>query len=68
VITGTLPTMSRDQAKSLIETSGGQVIGSVSGKTDYLVMGENPGGKLARAQSLGVDIITEEQLRQMAEG
>ncbi|MBC8255524.1 MAG: NAD-dependent DNA ligase LigA, partial [Ardenticatenia bacterium] len=68
VMTGALPTMSRDQAKSLIEANGGQVIGSVSGKTDYLVMGENPGGKLARAQSLGVDIITEEQLRQMAEG
>ena len=68
VITGTMPTMSRDQAKSLIEAGGGKVVGSVSGKTDYLVGGENPGGKLARAQSLGVHIITEEQLRQMAEG
>ncbi len=67
-ITGTLPTMSRDQAKSLSEASGGKVSGSVSGKTDDLVMGENPGGKLARAQSLGVHIITEEQLRKMAEG
>ncbi len=68
VITGTLPTMSRDRAKSLIEDGGGRVIGSLSGKTDYLVQGENPGGKLARAESFGVDIITEEQLRQMAEG
>ncbi|GAB4529255.1 MAG: NAD-dependent DNA ligase LigA [Anaerolineae bacterium] len=68
VITGTLPTMSRDQAKAYIEARGGKVTGSVSGKTDYLLMGENPGSKLARAQSLGVKIITEEELRSLAGG
>jgi DNA ligase (NAD+) len=66
VITGTLPTMSRDQAKALIEARGGKVTGSVSKKTDYLLLGENPGGKLAKAQSMGTKIIGEEELRELA--
>jgi DNA ligase (NAD+) len=66
VITGTLPTMSRDQAKALIEARGGKVTGSVSKKTDYLLLGENPGSKLAKAQSMGTKIIGEEELRELA--
>jgi DNA ligase (NAD+) len=63
VITGTLPTFSREEAKAFIETYGGKVTDSVSKKTDYLVLGENPGSKLEKAKALGVKIIGEEQLR-----
>ena len=66
VITGTLPTMSRDQAKAYIEARGGVVTGSVSKKTDYLLLGEGPGSKLAKAQSLGTKIISEEDLLELA--
>jgi DNA ligase (NAD+) len=66
VVTGTLPTMSRDQAKAFIEARGGKVSGSVSGKTDYLVLGENPGSKLNQARSLGTSIIDEAELRRLA--
>jgi NAD-dependent DNA ligase len=65
VLTGTLPTMSRDQAKALIEARGGKVTGSVSKKTDYLLLGENPGSKLAKAQSLGTKITGEKELREL---
>ena len=65
VITGTLPTMSRDEAKTLIEAHGGKVTGSVSKKTDYLLAGEKAGSKLSKAQSLGVTILTEDELRQL---
>jgi DNA ligase (NAD+) len=67
VITGTLPTMSREQAKSAIEAAGGRVTGSVSGKTDYLLAGERAGSKLAKAEKLGVTVIDETALRQMAD-
>ncbi len=66
VITGTLPTMSRQQAKAFIEAHGGRVTGSVSGKTDYLVAGERAGSKLTKAEKLGVPVIDESTLRQMA--
>ncbi len=66
VVTGTLPTMSRDQAQAFIEAHGGKVTGSISKKTDYLLLGENPGGKLAKAQSLGTAIVSEEDLRELA--
>lgn len=59
VITGTLPTMKRDEAKALIEAKGGKVSGSVSKKTDYLVAGEAAGSKLTKAESLGVTVIDE---------
>ena len=59
VITGTLPTLSRDEAKVLIEAAGGKASGSVSKKTDYLVAGEEAGSKLAKAQELGVPILDE---------
>ena len=65
VITGTLPNWSRDEAKVFIEERGGKVTDSVSKKTDYLVLGESPGSKLAKAQSLGVAILDEAQLRKL---
>ena len=65
VITGTLPTLSREQAKDLIESNGGKTTDSVSKKTDYLVVGENAGSKLDKAISLGVPRIDEEGLRKM---
>jgi len=59
VLTGTLPTMSRDSAKELIEAAGGKVSGSVSKKTDYVVAGTEAGSKLDKAQELGVTILDE---------
>lgn len=69
VITGTLPSMSRDEAKALIERHGGKVTDSVSRKTDYLVVGEAPGGtKYNKARELGVPMIGEAELLRMIEG
>ncbi|MGC8780076.1 MAG: helix-hairpin-helix domain-containing protein, partial [Anaerolineae bacterium] len=65
VITGTLPTLSRDQAKELIKAHGGKVTDSVSKNTSYLVAGEAAGSKLAKARQLGVPIISEDDLRRM---
>jgi DNA ligase (NAD+) len=62
VLTGTLPNYSRDDAKNLIEDAGGRVVGSVSKKTDYVVVGAEPGSKLAKAKSLGVKAIEEAAL------
>ena len=59
VITGTLPTLGRDEIKQMIIDLGGSVSGSVSRKTDYVVVGENPGSKYDDAQALGVITITE---------
>ena len=59
VLTGTLPTLTRDAAKEKIEAAGGKVAGSVSKKTDYVVAGEEAGSKLAKAQELGVPILDE---------
>ena len=67
VLTGTLPTMSRDEASEKIKLAGGKVVGSVSKKTDFVVAGEAAGSKLTKAQSLGVRIISEEELMQMIE-
>jgi DNA ligase (NAD+) len=66
VITGTLPTFSRDDAKQFIESHGGKVTDSVSKKTSYLVLGEAPGSKYEKAKSLGVKIIGEDELRALA--
>ena len=65
VITGALPTWSREQAAAVIKEHGGRVTGSVSGKTDYLLAGERAGSKLGKAQKLGVSIMTEADLRGM---
>ena len=65
VLTGTLPTMKRDDAKKLIESFGGKVSGSVSKKTHYVVAGEDAGSKLTKAQELGISIISEEELIDM---
>ncbi|MCC4117789.1 NAD-dependent DNA ligase LigA [Aromatoleum toluclasticum] len=67
VLTGTLPTMGRDEAKALIEAHGGKVSGSVSKKTDYVVAGEEAGSKLAKAEELGVAILDEDGLRRLLE-
>lgn len=68
VLTGTLPTMKRAQAKAKIEEAGGRVSGSVSKKTDYVVAGEEAGTKLTKAQELGLTILSEEELLQMLGG
>ncbi|MBH5329069.1 NAD-dependent DNA ligase LigA [Eikenella sp. S3360] len=62
VLTGTLPTLKRDQAAAMIEAAGGKVSGSVSKKTDFVVAGEAAGSKLEKAQSLGVAVLSEEEL------
>ena len=62
VLTGTLPTMSRDEASALIKANGGKVTGSVSKKTTYVVAGSDAGSKLTKAQELGVTIISEAEL------
>ena len=62
VLTGTLPTLKRDQAAALIEAAGGKVSGSVSKKTDFVVAGEAAGSKLEKAQALGVAVLGEEEL------
>lgn len=65
VLTGTLPNISRDEASSMIKKAGGKVSGSVSSKTDYVVVGDNAGSKLEKAQKLGVSIINESQLKKL---
>ena len=67
VVTGTLPGLTRTEAKEFIQSHGGRVVGSVSKKTDYLVAGESPGSKLIKAQGLGVPVIDETELRRLAE-
>ena len=62
VLTGTLPSMSREEAKSIIEINGGKVVGSVSKKTDYVVAGSDAGSKLTTAQELGLKIISQQEL------
>ena len=65
VLTGTLPTLKRNDAKALIEKYGGKASGSVSKKTDYVLAGEEAGSKLVKARELGIEIITEEQFLDM---
>jgi DNA ligase (NAD+) len=65
VVTGTLNSFSRDEIKDLIEANGGKVSGSVSKKTSYVIVGDNPGSKADKANELGVPIITEINLMEM---
>ena len=68
VLTGTLPGLSRDQAKVMIENQGGKVSGSVSSKTDYVVAGAEAGSKLAKAEQLGITVLDEAGLLQLLKG
>jgi DNA ligase (NAD+) len=63
VITGTLPTLSREEAQALVKRFGGKVLASVSSKTSFVVAGENPGSKLAKAQELGVSVLSEKEFQ-----
>jgi DNA ligase (NAD+) len=63
VLTGTLPTLSRDEAKELIEAAGGKVSGSVSKKTHWVVAGEEAGSKLDKARELGIPVLDEAGLQ-----
>jgi len=65
VLTGTLATLTREEATTLIEAAGGRVTGSVSGKTDFVVAGEAAGSKLAKAEKLGVTVLDEDGLREI---
>ncbi len=65
VLTGTLPDLTREEATALIKRAGGKVTGSVSKKTDYVVAGDDPGTKLAKAQELGTEILDEDGLREL---
>ena len=67
VVTGTLPNYSREEIQDLIEKNGGKASGSVSKKTSYVVAGEAAGSKLAKAQSLGVPVLTEQGLLELIE-
>ena len=65
VLTGTMPNLSRDEAKNRIEGAGGKVTGSVSAKTNYVVAGENPGSKSQDAIKLGIAVVDEKELLRM---
>jgi DNA ligase (NAD+) len=65
VLTGTLPSLKRDEATKLIEQAGGKVTSSISKKTDYLLIGENAGSKLAKAEKLGIPQLTEAELLEL---
>ena len=68
VLTGTLPTLKREEAKEMLEAAGAKVAGSVSKKTDYVVAGADAGSKLAKAEELGVPVLDEEGLHKLLEG
>jgi DNA ligase (NAD+) len=68
VLTGTLPSLSRDEAKAMLEAAGARVAGSVSKKTRYVIAGDDPGSKLTKAEGLGVAILDEAGLRRLLDG
>ena len=65
VLTGTLPHLTRDEAKKMIEDAGGRVSGSVSKKTDFVVAGDDAGSKLDKAKELGVKVIGEKEMQEL---
>jgi DNA ligase (NAD+) len=65
VLTGTLPNLSREQATRLIRLAGGKVVNSVSKKTDFVIAGDSPGSKLAKAEELGTEVIDEVGLKEL---
>ena len=65
MLTGTLPNLTRDEATRMIKRAGGKVTGSVSKKTDYVVAGDNPGSKLAKAEEVGTEVLDEDGLRSL---
>ncbi len=67
MLTGTLPTLTRDEATALIAARGGKVTGSVSSKTDYVVAGDAAGSKLAKARELGISLLDEEGFKRLLE-
>jgi DNA ligase (NAD+) len=68
VVTGTLPSLKRDEAKRLIQQAGGKVTETVSSQTNYLLAGEKAGSKLAKAEKLGIEVISEAELMAMIAG
>ncbi len=68
VLTGTLPSLTREEASTMIKRAGGKVTGSVSKKTDHVVAGDSPGSKLEKAEKLGVDVVDEDGLKQLLSG
>jgi DNA ligase (NAD+) len=68
VLTGTLPSLAREEAKEMLEAAGAKVAGSVSKKTDYVVAGADAGSKLAKAEELGVPVLDEDGMRKLLEG
>ena len=68
VLTGTLPELTREEAATMVKSAGGKVTSSVSKKTDYVVAGDNPGSKLAKAEKFGTEILDEEGLRRLVGG
>jgi DNA ligase (NAD+) len=65
VLTGTLPSLTREEATQMVMAAGGRVTGSVSRKTDYVVAGESPGSKLAQAEKLEVTVLDEVGLKEL---
>ncbi|GAA5240415.1 hypothetical protein BMMON2_32370 [Burkholderia mallei] len=68
VLTGTLPTLTREAAKEMLEAAGAKVAGSVSKKTDYVVAGADAGSKLAKAEELGIPVLDEAGMHTLLEG
>jgi DNA ligase (NAD+) len=67
VLTGTLPSLTRDEASALIKSAGGKVVNSVSRNTDFVVAGDNPGSKLAKAEQTGTEVLDEAGLRSLVQ-
>jgi DNA ligase (NAD+) len=67
VLTGTLEDLTREEAAALIKSAGGKVVNSVSKNTDYVIAGDNPGSKLAKAEELGTEVLDEAGLKELVQ-